>query len=137
MNLNEVVEIYVRLLEGGEVLVPVKAVCIEANLFRIIENQYIDQEDATSIWEFFPDEIVECELKDDIWIAKKLIESSMPDRNLYRLIFRIVESAGNIEIKESDEMRESSKELFKRDDIIQKQHPTVKRWMDKHETVVS
>jgi hypothetical protein len=124
------------LLEGVEALVPVKAVLIESNLFRITENQFLDFEDATSIWEFFPDDVVECEFDNNIWIARKLVESSIPDRELYQLIFRIVDRLGNLEIDESNQIRDTINELYRRNDIIQKQHPIVKNWLEKQKSVV-
>ena len=69
--------------------------------------------------------------------CKKLIESSVPDRGLYQLIFRLVESLGNLEIDEFNQTSKISKVLFKREDIIQRQHPTVSNWINKHKTIVS
>lgn len=135
MNLIKDNEIYIRLIDGTECLVPVKAALIEPNLFKITDNQYIDFEDATSIWEFFPDDVVECEFTNDIWIARKLVESSIPDRELYQLIFRIVDRFGNVEIDESIQIKDTINELVRRDDIIQKQHPVVKNWLEKQKSV--
>ena len=134
MNLNQDNQIYIRLLEGVEVLVPVKATLIESSLFRITENQYLDFEDETSIWEFFPDDVVECEFVNDIWIARKLVESSIPDRELYQLIFHIVDRFGNVEIDESNQIKDTINELHRRDDIIQKQHPVVENWLEKQKS---
>ncbi len=136
MNLNQDNQIYIRLIDGVEVLVPVKAISLESNLFRIIENQDLDFEDETSIWEFFPDDVVECEFTSDIWIARKLVESSIPDRELYQLIFHIVDRLGNVEIDESSQIKDTIDELYRRDDIIQKQHPVMKNWLEKQKSVV-
>ncbi len=54
-------KIYIRLLEGPEVLVPVEAELMENNNYKIVSNEILDiEEDATSIWKFFPGDIVKC-----------------------------------------------------------------------------
>lgn len=61
------VNIYIRLLEGAEILVPVPAISHGNDIFEVKDNQYLDlEDDATSIWEFFPGDKVKVVEKKEI-----------------------------------------------------------------------
>ena len=118
---------------------PCKAIQISEDSYQIIENEDIDLDnDPTSIWEFFPGDIVKCRLKDDlqssteeILVAEDLItlSPSWPNRKVYQLIFLIVGSLGNIKITELDNFKDEIKELCNNKSIIQRNHPIVKKWL--------
>ncbi|MFN5848806.1 MAG: hypothetical protein ACK43K_09965, partial [Chitinophagales bacterium] len=61
---SKLVEIFVKLIDGTQVWVPLKAKHIKDFEFIIIENTYLDLNmDFTSVWEFFPQDRVKCFLK--------------------------------------------------------------------------
>jgi hypothetical protein len=124
--------IYVRLIEGVSVLVPVKAKPLGGETYLITENDLLDLEnDATSIWEFFPGDVVRCTVEGNLVAAKELLESDFANRQLYTLLFRIVESIGKLSQKEKIEFREAIEELCKRRSAItQSRHPIVDQWLE-------
>jgi hypothetical protein len=134
--------VYVRMLEGVETFVPVVSRQIEGDKFEIISNNDLDlEEDATSIYEFFPGDVVECENKVDFYLpvqqrkenfllATRLISTVFPNRKLYQLIYLIVKSLGEIRIKELSEFEEEIKQLCSDIRIIQRNHPVVKSWLN-------
>ena len=123
--------IYVRLIEGAEAFVPVKAESKEAGIFTITENPYLDESDETSIWEFFPGDTVKCSKNDNGWFAEELLESSLPNRGVYKLVFSIVKNLGSIDFYELVETEKDSIErLCAKDSIPQRKHPVVNRWLE-------
>ncbi|MCP3659255.1 MAG: hypothetical protein GY830_02635 [Bacteroidetes bacterium] len=138
--------IYIKMLEGIEVLIPVEAKLISKNLFEIIENRDIDLEsDATSIYEFFPGDIVSCietnskeyfkDQKKDLnffFLANKLISSNFPNRKLYELIFIIVKRQGEVRIEELEEYKENIHKLCTDKSIFQRNHPVIKAWIEEN-----
>lgn len=127
--------LYVRLLEGTETFVPCIGFRKSDLTYEIIENPYLDlDEDATSIWEFFPGDIVRCEKKElDILVAVELIESKMVNRKVYSLLYRIVFSLG--ELKSSDLVGYEAEYKMLCDgelDIRQKDHPIVAGWIQRN-----
>lgn len=136
--------IYVRLLEGTETFVPINAKHIDENLYEIVHNKYLQlEDDATSIWEFLPGDVVRCIKKKDVFsplkesnntilLATELISSTFPNRKLYKLIYMIVENLGNIEFSELKGFENEIKQLYDNKDIFQRNHPIVKKWIEKH-----
>jgi hypothetical protein len=125
--------IYIRLLEGVENKVPCEAEHIHSDVYKIIRNRYLDlQEDVTSIWEFFPGDIVKCKRDEDKFIAKELLSSQFPDRKLHQLIFLVVESLGKIKFEDLIEFEDEIEQINKRSDIIQLKHPVVQSWIKRH-----
>ncbi len=123
-------DIYIRLLEGTETWVPVPAISYGNGIFEIKENQYLDlEEDATSIWEFLPGDTVECVEQDKRLVALKLVNSKFPNRKVYQLIFLIVKNIGKIKRYELLEFEDEIKQLCLNENIIQRQHPIVKKWL--------
>jgi hypothetical protein len=124
------ISIFIRLIEGTVVLVPVKAKPMRGNLFEIIENPVIDLEnDITSIWEFFPGDIVRVESFENGLIAKELVNSTFPKRKIYELIFKIVYSVGDITLEKVADYKEEIDVLQKCNDIPQKNHPLIQSWL--------
>jgi hypothetical protein len=65
----KIILIYVQLLdEGIEVYRPVKAIKIDKNIFKIMEQNTHDDES----WEFNEGDIVNCKLRNGVLIALKL-----------------------------------------------------------------
>lgn len=136
--------IYIRMLEGVETFVPVNAKLIENNVFEIISNEDMDlEEDATCIYEFFPGDIVRCEMKyncflpvqkmeESFLLASELISSTLPNRKIYQLIFLIVKSLGEITPDQLIGFEEEIKWLCSNHQIAQKKHPVVINWLDKN-----
>lgn len=128
--------IYITLLEGTSVLVPVKARKINQNIYEILENDSFDSNDATSIWEFFPGDLVECrkdkdvDSNEELTVASKLIESRFPNRNLHSLVFQIVKSLGKLEQEYLLHFKDEIKILCTDSPITQSNHPIVKKWVE-------
>jgi hypothetical protein len=125
--------VYIRLLEGPETWVPVSAILHGDNIFEIKENQYLDlEEDISSIWEFFPGDVVKCIKRDGDLIATELVESTFSDRKVYQLIFLIVYNLGEITREQLKGFEDEIKRLCSDSRIVQRQHPVVKDWLEKH-----
>ena len=124
-------KIYIRLLEGTEALAPVEARRLEGDTFEITANPDLDLEgDVTSIWEFFPSDVVKCKEEGDMQVAKELVRSSFPNRRIYQLLFKIVESLGAIEVTKLSDFKTELLKLCTQDDIRQKRHPLVQEWLN-------
>lgn len=130
---NIIENIYIRLLEGTETWVPVPATRHGENIFEIKANQYLDlEEDVSSIWEFFPGDVVKCENREGDIIASELLKFTFPNRKVHQLIFTIVKSLGEVAVNQLPEFAEEIKKLCLDKNIIQRQHPVVKSWLDKN-----
>ena len=133
MKTNKIENIYIRLLEGPETWVPMPAVSHGDNIFEIKENQYLDlEEDISSIWEFFPGDIVKCTNRDGDLVASELLRSTFPDRKVYQLIFLIVKSLGEVTPDQLKGFKDEIKCLCSRSSIVQRKHPVVKNWLEKN-----
>ena len=123
-------DIYIRLIEGTEALVPVPAISYGNDIYEIKENLYLNlEEDVTSIWEFFPGDIVKCIEQNKRLIAFKLMDSKFPNRKLYQLIYLIVKNVGKIKRCQLEEFENEIKQLCLNKNIAQRQHPIVKEWL--------
>ena len=146
-NNKKLQTIYIRMIEGVETFIPVSARCIGDNTFEIISNKDMDlEQDATSIYEFFPGDIVKCKLKpnafspenekhEEILLAQQLLISSplFPSRRVYQFIFNLVENFGNLEKDQLNLFKEEIKLLCKSDcRIKQKEHPIVEKWLSQN-----
>ena len=128
--MSEASKIYIRLLEGPETLVPISARLLEGNTFEILDNPYLDlDEDVTSIWEFFPGDIVSCEKRGNDLRAKELLSSTFPDRRLYQIIFLIVSTLGNASVEDLKDFETEIGRLCTDSKILQRNHPVVQRWL--------
>lgn len=127
-------EIYIKLLEGGSVLVPVKARQITDEIFLITKNDFWDDEDFSSIWEFFPGDLVRVIKKDDHLEADGLVEysKSIPERRLRELVFLLVNSMGKIPFAKLVDMKAEITALCKEDKLHQQKHPIIKNWIVKN-----
>jgi hypothetical protein len=125
-------KIFIQLLEGAEIKVPCWALHIQNNIFEIIKNESLDLEDKISIWEFFPGDLVKCEMVGENWVAKELISSTFPARKIHQLIFLIVKSLGKIVFDELLQYKSEIQQLFKSETIMQKDHPVVRSWIEKN-----
>lgn len=145
MNQNkEIQTIYIRMLEGVETFIPVNAKFVGDNVFEIISNKYMNlEEDATCIYEFFPSDVVRCEVKRDFFLpiqkrketfllATKLLSSTFPNRKVYQLIFLIVKSLGEINRNQLQGFEDEIRRLYFDKSILQRQHPLVKKWLEKN-----
>lgn len=122
------VNVFVRLLEGTEIVVPCQALHIQKDIFEILKNNSLDMEDKTSIWQFFPGDLVKCEMRNGLYFAKELLSSTFPDREIHHLIFMLVESLGQIEYEYLKKYTSALKDLCVRKDILQLEHPIVLNW---------
>jgi hypothetical protein len=133
MNTITTTDIYIKLLEGTEAWVPVQAISYGNDIFEIRENQYLDlEEDVTSIWEFFPGDIVKCKKQDNHLVAYELVDSKFANRKIHQLIFLIVKSLGKVEQYQLHKFEDEIKQLCLNKEIIQRQHPIVKEWLYKN-----
>ena len=123
--------IYVRLIDGTSALVPVEAKQLDEQIFQITHNESLDLEnDDTSLWEFFPGDVVECKLKDNLIVAEQLLESGFPNRDFHALLFRLVDSDGKLSEAEVAAFQEQIKILLERKSpISQSEHPLIKKWI--------
>lgn len=123
--------IYVRLIDGSSALVPIEAEQFDEMTFQITTNESLDLEnDDTSLWEFFPGDIVECKVQNNLIVAEKLLESSFPNRDFHALLFRVVDSGGELSESEAALFREQIKMLQEgKSPVSQSQHPFVRKWV--------
>ncbi|MCP3659384.1 MAG: hypothetical protein GY830_03340 [Bacteroidetes bacterium] len=134
------------MLEATKVILPVESKYLSDGSYEIIENKYMDLDsDATSIYEFFPGDVVKCiktekeflhiDLKKrsiPLLLANKLISSNFPNRKLYELIFIIVKRQGEVRIEELEEYKESIHKLCTDKSIFQRNHPVIKAWIEEN-----
>ena len=128
-------KIYVYLIDGTGVYVPIETEKISDDVYRITDISSIDIEnDHTAIWKFFPGDIVKVKHHEgmDIMLADELIESTFPNRRMHELIFRIVESFGDLTDEEEKEFAEELEDLKSPNcKVLQKKHPTVQKYLKK------
>ena len=123
-------QIYIRLLEGTQTYVPLKARRMPDGSYKILDNPYLQlEDDITSIWEFFPGDVVQCRKEDNDLIAYELLASSFKNRRLYQLIFSIVLNQGDLSLVELDTFKDDIVKLCRARNIPQKDHPVVKKWL--------
>src|SRR5580658_3967742 len=138
----ETIKIYVRLIDGVEILAPCDAKYIGGEKFEIIRTENLDLDtDATSIWEFFPGDVVKCEpyegqSKFNTFginkVARQLISSIFPNRKLHQLIFLIVRSFGKITLDELKGFEPEIKQLCNDKGVCQRNHPVIESWLLKN-----
>jgi len=123
--------IYVRLIDGTLAFVPVEARQLDEQKFEITANQFLDlEDDNTSLWEFFPGDIVESKLQSNLIIAERLLESSFPNRDFHALLFRLVDSKGELNEVETATFQEQIKVLLERKSpVSQSEHPLIEKWI--------
>jgi hypothetical protein len=123
--------IYIRLIDGTSALVPVEAKQLDEQIFQITDNDYLDLEnDDTSLWEFFPGDVVKCKFQDNLIVAEQLLESSFPHRNFHAVLFRILESNGKLNEAETAKFQQEIKILLDRKSpVSQSEHPLIKKWI--------
>lgn len=127
---SDCLKIFVRLLEGTEAYVPCYGNVLENGLVEITRNDYLDlEDDATSIWEFLPGDIVRYETHDGCLWAKELISSTVENRRVYELVFLLVHSLGKITIEQTKAFSKEIDFLLKSDCFKQKCHPVVQKWI--------
>lgn len=122
--------IYIRLIDGTLTFVLVEARRLDELTFQITANKFLDLEnDDTSLWEYFPGDVVECKIKDTLILAEKLLKSNFPDRNFHALLFRIVDSDGKLSEAEIVTFQEQIEILLERKSpVSQSEHPLVEKW---------
>lgn len=130
---TQIKNIYVKLLDGTEALAPCRAVLLQKNIFRITDIESFDPEDPTTIWEFLPNDVVECEPYNDYLLATRLVESNFPNRRIYELIFKIVTNAGAVSPGQPAfaAYKDEIQALCRTDVVPQCKHPIIKEWRDK------
>jgi hypothetical protein len=122
--------IYIRLLEGGDTLVPCYGNILDETRCEILENNLLDlQNDATSIWEFFPGDIAKYEVQNGRVVAKKLISSSFPNRKLHQFIFHLVDNFGKTTANDKELFQEEISKLCADTILNQRYHPIVEKWL--------
>ena len=123
--------IYIRLLDGTLAFVPVEARQLDEQIFQITDNDYLDLEnDDTSLWEFFPGDVVKCKFQDDLIVAEQLLKSSCPNRNFHAVLFRILDSDGKLSEVETTKFQQEIKILLERKSpVSQSKHPLIKKWI--------
>lgn len=128
-------EIYIRLLDGATAYVPCTAIHISNDNYQIVKIRELDIEnDVTAIWEFFPGDLVKCKLNDDkVLFAESLISlsTSFKNRKVHQLIFRVVNSLGEISDSEISSFNDEIDYLINEEEVVQKNHPIVKKWLNK------
>lgn len=126
-------KIYVELIEGAKSLVPLPAETTDEGYYRILENPYLDlQNDVTSIWKFFPGDVVKCDLQDDMLVATELISSSFPDRKLHQLAYLIVKGREDMLLNEQSGFKGEIEVLCNRLNKEQPGQPALKAWAAKN-----
>lgn len=125
--------IFVRLIDGIEVLVPVKGTRVSEDSYKILDNPYLDLEDETSIWEFFPGDTVYVSARENRTVAEVLLEKSqqIPNRDAYELVFEIVSKRAHLERVDLSHLMSASEKVC-RGLIPQTKHPYVQAWISEN-----
>jgi hypothetical protein len=85
--MNPMVDIYVRMIEGADYMVPVKAHDVAPRQYQIIECKEFDPEDTSLLFEYLPSDIVR--LDNDKAVA--LISSqNIEERAYWHFLFKVV-----------------------------------------------
>lgn len=133
---NQMQQIYVRLIDGVEVFVPVVARQLDEDVYEIMEIPSFDLDDFSSIWQFFPGDVVRCEKKifhnkNFGLLANELISSTFPDRKLHELIFLIVYSQGKVAVENLQGFQKEIKQFCNSHTVFQKNSviPAIKDWV--------
>lgn len=126
---NDLKTIYVRLLDGTEAFVPVPAIVRGGGIFEITENPLLDPDDFTAIWEYFPGDSVLCERRNDMLLAVRLVSSTVSNRHVYDLVFRIVESLGRLVLPDTTRRAVLNDLCSSASSVGQIQHPLVQKWI--------
>jgi|GEM_PF-6293669 len=122
--------VFIRVLDGTEVFVPCLAENLSDDIFKVIENKYFDNDDFTSVWEFFIGDTISVQEQNGDLYAKKLIDSNIKDRSVFSLIFELVHSDGKLSLeKESTYSNEISTLRSESFASNYKRHPIIKRWL--------
>ena len=124
-------KIYVTLIEGTIVYVPVDAIQLNGNNYRIVANEHEDSADTTLIWQFFPGDVVRCSEKDGNLHAVELITSDVPMRKMHELIFLLMYKQGRLSDEEKMSFSSELKLLFSIEGALQK-YPALKEWIVKN-----
>jgi len=125
--------IYIPLLDGTKILVPVSAELLQNEQFKILDIPELDIEnDSTSIWGYFPGDIVKCMEIDKSLVATELLNYSFPNRKLHLLLYAIVESNGVLDVGAIKEYSDEIRIICKKASFPQLNHPIIKQWMVQH-----
>lgn len=86
--------IYIKIIDGTEAYIPCQAESLSSGLFKIIEISGFNLDDDTCIWSYFPNDTVECSLKElsdsKYLVADKLLNSDYPNRMQYQSVYDII-----------------------------------------------
>lgn len=90
-------KIYVDLIDGTNVWVPIKTKKLDDSKFLILEIDEFDKSDTTRLLEFFPGDTVEIAehtfMNGEVgMIAKKLVEpSTLPSRKYFDFLYKVLQ----------------------------------------------
>jgi hypothetical protein len=130
---DKIIKINIHLIDGVDTLVPVDACVISDNTCKILSNSYLDINDFTSVWEFFPSDVVLFREDDGRFVATQLIESKFPNRKMYTLIFKIIRSLGQISPENLVDYKVEIAQLLSGNFIVpQASHPMIREWIKKY-----
>ena len=125
---KDVTIIYVHGIEWTDFYAPCQAKHCEKDIYTILENDSWDLHDYTTIWEFFPGDIVKCKKKGNDLYAVERLGSIFPNRKFHELVFHIVASHGDSKKEQLLWYEQEIKMLH--DGFLQKtQHPDIKKWV--------
>lgn len=120
---------WIRSIEGIENFIEVEAKFVQPNICEILSNEYLDHQDATSIWEFFPGDVVLCKKFEGKLVARKLVSTKVKNRKLLELIFIVVKNKGQISSSLLKRYESEINFLKSNPDVIFHKHPVVRKWL--------
>ena len=137
-------KIYVHLIDGTDVWVPVEAKQVESGQFIILENnEYTDYVDSNYLFEFYPGDTVELGASSfidskKVQVAKRLIKKGQwQDRNLNEFKYKAAQGQLSIDQATADKYRDEI-ELIKKEHLAgQFFYPAIIETMNKLESLTN
>lgn len=131
-------KIYIQLLDGATVFVPVNATRLSDNQYKILDDkEFTDYVDSLYVHEFYPGDIVELEPYkfsngSKGFVATKLIAAGQwPDRKLNEFKFKAVLGQISIDKESADKYRDEIAKIIKQKSAGQLIYPSLLDTVDK------
>ena len=132
-------KIYVHLVDGTDVWVPLNVKHIREAHFEIIENKEYTERDSNELFQFFPGDVVEPEeqiLQDGVprQVAKKLVsKGTWPDRKFSEFKYKAALKQLDIDKQTAEFFREEIERVKKEKSEGQVFYPTIIETVNKLE----
>jgi hypothetical protein len=135
-------KIYVHLIDGTDVWVPINVKQIQGNQFEILENKIYSETDTDELFEFFPGDVVESEehtFQDGTkgQTAKKLIsKGTWPERKFNEFMYKAALKQLNIDKQTAHLFREEIERVKTEYSAGQIFYPTIVETVNKLDDLI-